>query len=64
MDSNRYITLGQCGPGSNGNEGVLYISQIPEPEPHHLMQFNILLRTDKVLIINEQLQGGTIKLSL
>ena len=25
-------TLGECGPGSNGNEGVLYIPQSPRTE--------------------------------
>ena len=35
-------TLGQIGPGSNGNEEVLYTPQIPEQEPHHQMQFNVI----------------------
>ena len=30
-------TLGQSGPGSNGNEGVLHIPQTPRLELHYLM---------------------------
>ena len=28
-------TLGQSGPGSNGNEGILHIPKAPRQEPHN-----------------------------
>ena len=51
---NRYIlpidgalirtTPSQSGSESNGNEAVLHIPQTPQPEPHHQMHFNVILR--------------------
>ena len=38
------ITPGQSGTESNGNKGVLYISQTPRLEPHQQMQFNVTVR--------------------
>ena len=56
ISSNRWIigflkgttTLGKSGHGSNGNEGVLQspkISRWSELEPHHQMQFRVILWT-------------------
>ena len=36
--------LGQSGPESNGNEGVLHIPQTPGLETHNQMQFSIAPR--------------------
>ena len=38
-------TLGQSGPGSNGNEGVLYISQSTRTGVRHKMWFSVIPRT-------------------
>ena len=46
------IVAGQCGPGSNGYEEVLYISQTPRLKSHHHMQFNVITRTLKSLAIH------------
>ena len=47
MDDSRtgISTLGQCGPESNGNEGVLHILKPPGLEPHHQMQFSVITMT-------------------
>ena len=37
-------TPDQSGPGNNDNEGVLYILQTSRLEPHHKMQFNVIIR--------------------
>ena len=38
---------------SNGNVRVLHITQIPEPEPYHQMQFSVIPRTwFQVLLFN------------
>ena len=38
-------TLGQSGPGNNGNEKVLHTSQISRPEPCYQMQFSVIPKT-------------------
>ena len=43
MELTGTTTLDKSGPGSNGNEETLCGS--PELEPHHQMQFNVILRT-------------------
>ena len=43
-DLNRYYTSGQTGPGSNGNEGILYTLH-PELDPEHQMELRFVPRT-------------------
>ena len=43
--------LGQGGPKTNGNKGVLQISENQELEPHHPMQFSVIHQTVSSLAI-------------
>ena len=42
--------LGQREPGSNINERVHHIPQIPGSKPHHQMQFSVIFRTHSVYV--------------
>ena len=42
-------TQGHGGPENNGNGEVLHITPTPRLEPHHQIQFNVILKTAFIL---------------
>ena len=57
------VTLGQSGPESNGNEVALHIPQTLRQEPHHQMQFSVIIR-NIFRIMSLTMDGGNWKIRI